>query len=109
MAHNCIWKYQLKITDKQEIHIPRDARLMSCGLDPEGQVCIWLLVDAEQKEPKIHVEVIIRGTGHKLPCVGTFIGTVCQAPYVWHVFTGQGFAFTRGSDLHYLTKDNGHD
>jgi hypothetical protein len=35
-----IWKYELKITDRQEIEMPGEPRILSAGLDAEGVPCL---------------------------------------------------------------------
>lgn len=107
MGLSTIWKYPLKLKDRQAISMPFGACIVSAGRDPIGALCIWALVD--HNEAKRDVEIMIVGTGNKLPHVGDFIGTVTMDGFVWHVFTGPGDSANRpaGGGFHFQTKDNG--
>lgn len=79
-----IWKYDLAITDRQTLHLPRDAELLLVD-QQQGRLRLWALVDATaDHEPRLFA---IYGTGHPLPDnPGLHLGTVVIDPYVWHVF-----------------------
>lgn len=81
-----IFKYRLLISDRQVVNLPRGATILSAGLDPAGELCLWAAVDTDN--PKQPREILIFGTGHLLPDIVTlrFIGTVNQGPFMWHVF-----------------------
>lgn len=54
-----------------------------------GAFSVWALVDTEA-EPKDH-RVIVQGTGNPFPLADeglTFIGTVVDGHFAWHVFDG---------------------
>jgi len=107
MALNTIWKYPLRLIDRQNLSMPVGASIVSAGRDPIGAMCIWALVD--HGADKRDVEIMIVGTGNALPHVGDFIGTVTMDGFVWHVFTGPGDSANRpgGAGFHYQTKGNG--
>lgn len=83
-----IWKYPLKITDRQILNIPRGAQFLSV-IEQDGTLMLYALVDPDFIEKQY--EVLIRGTGNPIDeaylrfC--DFIGTV-QMPdgFVWHIF-----------------------
>lgn len=83
-----IWKYELAVTDRQDIEMPERAELLSVGSQRES-VCLWAMVDASIDRRKTRTIEII-GTGNPVyqdMGVGrTFIGTVIDEPFVWHVF-----------------------
>lgn len=79
-----IWKYELAITDRQEIIMPYGARVLSVA-NQGGNLCVWAMVDPTHDRRPLGFRIV--GTGH--PCgvsLGTFIGTVVIDPFVWHVF-----------------------
>jgi hypothetical protein len=80
-----IWKYPLKITDEQQILMPRAAKIVSAGLDLRGELCVWALVDPARP---VHVRPFrIVGTGHPFEdTMWTFVGSVLAHPFMWHVF-----------------------
>lgn len=82
-----IWKFPLALTDNQTIRLPVGAVILSAGLDPGDDLCLWVKVDAA--EPAQHdVPIRIVGTGNPMPEVGYFVGTVRQGRFMWHVFAG---------------------
>lgn len=88
-----VFKYALKITDEQQILMPKGATPLSVGIDNNGGLSVWALVDTAA--PK-HVRVFrVAGTGHEIPhrVMWNFLGTVMAYPFVWHVFV---FAYEGG-------------
>lgn len=83
-----IWKFPLETTDVQEIQTPANAKMLSVGLDPEGALCLWALVNPKEDLEAITVNIV--GTGNPVPrsvlMWSEFLGTVTDGPYVWHVF-----------------------
>ncbi len=91
-----IYKYQLKLVDFQTVKIKGLHRIISVGLDPAGELCLWAIVDANN-ENLTYAKALIIGTGNPfypdiladdeqgLP-VNKFLGTVTQGVFVWHVF-----------------------
>jgi hypothetical protein len=85
-----IWKWQLEITDTQELEVPVGTKFLSTGLDGEGQLCIWGAVDTKQQERYKRL-IAITGTGNPSDRARglCFLGSVTMPPYVWHVFAQQ--------------------
>lgn len=84
MAGETIWKFPLRLVDRQVIRVPQGGFSMSVGLQRD-QVCLWVMVDPEK--PLVDREVRIVGTGHPAPGrEWSFLGTVVMEPFVWHVF-----------------------
>ena len=82
-----IYKYSIKVTDKQEIQIPCNAKIIHVGLDPQGVPCLWAEVDTTA--PMKPVSVFIVGTGNPMPHVAhTHFGSFIQGPFMWHVYLG---------------------
>ena len=97
-----IWKFELRITEVQEVLMPAGAELLSVA-DQHGNLCLWAMVDpSEHHQPRV-IEIV--GTGNpmqsrtdvELNSSNTvtesgarierkFIGTVVMNPFVWHVF-----------------------
>lgn len=80
-----IWKYVLQLEEKQNFDMPIGAEILSCGLDPMGQISIWAMVDTEKDY--IGRQIVIVGTGNPVPTGLKFIGSVTQGPFMWHIFT----------------------
>jgi hypothetical protein len=82
-----IWKYELKITDYQEIEMPfREPQILSAGLDPKGVPCLWAMVLPGEGKWKVSVRIV--GTGNPVDeVVGwKFVNSFVDGPFVWHVF-----------------------
>lgn len=84
-----IWKYQVEPDMlNQLVEMPKDATILSFGVDPQGALCFWAQVDTEAR----HVDRIIScvGTGWNVDTVvvneGRFVGTAVRGDYVWHFF-----------------------
>ena len=94
MTKATIWKYETKggkVVFKEadtDIEVPVGATALSAGLDPQGKLCVWMLLHPEYSKERRRIYV--RGTGHDCSDViekgARFVGTVVQPPYVWHVF-----------------------
>lgn len=80
-----IYKYPLRATDRQSIPLPQGARILSVGLDPNGALCAWALVDTAQ--PNCARNIWLVGTCNPIPDVPLlFIASVTMEPFVWHAF-----------------------
>jgi hypothetical protein len=87
-----IWKFNIQVTDEQDVKMPRGAELLSVGeqdrLTPTT-LQLWALVDPDA-EPRPR-RIVIEGTGHPTEMnKDQFIGTVLSfgGQLVWHVFDG---------------------
>lgn len=84
MSLRRIWKYEVK---DHLVTMQKGAVILSAGIDPKGELCLWALVDPEA--PKVERRIAIRETGG---VVGDavdghrFIGTVKNGSYMWHLF-----------------------
>jgi hypothetical protein len=83
-----IYKYQLKVTDEQDLLMPKDAEIL-CIKEVNGEVCIYAYVDNQAiKESR---RFLIYGTGHEIEndmwskrkYIGTFVK---QNGFVGHLF-----------------------
>ena len=82
-----IYKYSLPepLSGPQPMFLPKGARILHAGLDPQGILCIWAMVDpANESENKV---ILVEGTGRELPDKTLlFISSVRTGPFVWHIF-----------------------
>ena len=84
-----IWKFELQITDLQEVTMPDGAELLSVA-NQNGSLCLWAMVDPDLSKEKRHRYIEIIGTGNPIlvdvAIDRKFIGTAVVSPFVWHVF-----------------------
>lgn len=82
-----VWKFELQITDWQEVLMPIGAEILSVANQGE-KLCLWAMVNPIA-DTSLRV-IDIMGTGnffasHKsIP--HKFVGTVLIGRFVWHVF-----------------------
>lgn len=90
-----IFKYRLHPIARQHVVTARGARILSAGLDPQGDLCIWAEVPAPGHEdprafsdgPQDEARLVhIVPTGGTPPAGAAFVGTVLHLPHVWHVY-----------------------
>jgi hypothetical protein len=88
-----IWKYELELTDVQQLRMPLHAVILSVAYqrnlqEQRDMLCLWALVDPTRSHVPRTIE--IHGTGnHSIDPQYTqlFIGTVPMPNgLVWHVF-----------------------
>ena len=84
-----VWKYELEITDRQELPLPAGAVILSVA-NQRGKLCLWAMVNPIVITSIRCIEII--GTGHQIQDLGglKYIGTVVIDPLVWHVFERKG-------------------
>mgnify|MGYP001578879271 FL=1 len=92
-----IWKFPLESAapTRQTVEIPSDRGdegILSVGLDPHGELCVWVEVNPKAEEKEKHIFTVL-GTGHPFPQdenLGRFIGTVSMVPagmpFIFHIF-----------------------
>lgn len=83
-----IWKFTLRLVDRQTVMMPRGAKIIAVQ-EQAGAICLWAIVDPQ--ENKTSRLFTIAGTGHQLPpnaAAINHLGTVQLGAYVWHVFEG---------------------
>lgn len=86
-----IWKFELSITDVQEVDIPFPARVLSVG-NQRDELVLWALVDPDDELMTVKIRIV--GTGNPFDFElfddarqAKFIGTVLMGNgLVWHVF-----------------------
>ena len=79
-----IYKYTVGATGSKAFNLPRGAEILSAGLDPAGDLCVWARVNPG--EPLERVTLYVIGTGQEVPAGARFVETVLQGPWVWHIF-----------------------
>lgn len=80
-----IWKYELPITDAPEVRMPSGARILSCGLGRQNEtILVWAEVNPDNPPTPCGFRIV--GTGHPMPGVGEYVGTVQDVPFVWHIY-----------------------
>lgn len=85
MSAQTIWKFEVPITDRARINMPAGARILSVALGTApGTALLWAEVAPAAGPTDRGFRVV--GTGHPLPEGVTFIGTVQDGPFVWHVY-----------------------
>lgn len=78
-----IWKFPLKITDRQEIAVPLPATALTVQIQ-DDQACLWAEVDPEGE--KVMLEIAVIGTGNRLPDGVRYISTILLGSLVWHFY-----------------------
>jgi hypothetical protein len=83
-----IWKFPLKIDDRQIIKMPIYAEILTVQKVQNGTPCIWVLVDPEGETEERNFEIF--GTGNPIYVdMGVdrkYIGTFQDSIFVWHLF-----------------------
>ena len=84
-----IYKYELEVTDSQEISLPPSASILSAQVQ-QGKVCLWVRLYPAELYLADAREIRIYGTGHPIePTLNLrFIDTVqlANGSLVFHVF-----------------------
>jgi hypothetical protein len=70
--YRAIYKFPLQIEDLQHVNMPRDARLLTVGVQDGGPV-LWAEVLDEGEYTGRRVAIVTTGRG--LPADGTYVGT----------------------------------
>lgn len=80
-----VWKFETLVADEVTIQMPRGARILHVAptLTP-AFLQLWAVVDP--KAGKVGRRLSIRGTGHELGEVGSYVATVQAGSLVWHIF-----------------------
>ena len=81
-----IYKYPIQPSGRIEANA-EVIKIVSVGLDPLGQQCIWALVDTRGYGS---IDYQIYGTGHPINTDwhdrDNYVGTFNDGPFVWHLF-----------------------
>ena len=81
-----IYKYPLEVKDLVRISMPRGAKVIHAGFDPQERLCVWAIVDTDRP---LHVRAFcVAGTGNPFesPDMWEHINTVRIGPFIWHIF-----------------------
>jgi hypothetical protein len=79
-----IFKYPLALMTTQRLMLPRDATIRDVQIQ-DGTICLW--VEVIPKNPPVSCSIKIVGTGNaEVEPTDSYIGTVQQGPFVWHVY-----------------------
>ena len=81
-----IWKFPLKMTDRQTVEIPLPAEPLTVQLQgsPHETACLWAEVDPEGE--KVCIDIAMIGTGHPLPDGMRYISTIQYGALVFHFY-----------------------
>jgi hypothetical protein len=80
-----IHKYPLS-SPWQAINMPRMAQIIAVQTQ-RSNICLWAMFDAADAEQLEERVFAIHGTGRiEIEARETYVGTVQQGPYAWHVF-----------------------
>lgn len=83
-----IWKYTLRLQDKDELQVPAGSVILSVG-NPKENLWVWILVNPNETEKETK-KFRIYGTGHPVDesILGRFLGTVSfmDGNLIFHVF-----------------------
>lgn len=88
MSDFTVYKYQLAVTDEQQVKMPVGAKIL-CVQRQGAFFCIWATVN--QTNETTRRRIFVRGTGHPLSgSEGAYIGTfqIDDGRLVFHVFDG---------------------
>jgi hypothetical protein len=86
-----IWKFQLELTEAQQIWLPNSAEILCVQM--QGRTpCLWASLDSQAETWPWMIYLV--GTGQPIPEVKglNYIGTVQMgqfSQFVWHVFTNK--------------------
>jgi len=83
-ASTTIWKIPLEVTDEQTVMIPTGAVPLTVQIQGDT-LCLWVHVDPTL--PKVERTIWVYGTGNPIPerPYQTYLGTVQDGYFVWHV------------------------
>lgn len=82
-----VFRYELKVTDEQQVSLPTSHKLLSVAPGRGGyHIDLWALTNPSDHNRDRNVHIF--GTGHPIPDVALeFIGTAVMSDgLVWHVF-----------------------
>lgn len=88
MNNRRVYKWELEITDRQQLSLPRDCKILHVAQQGR-ELMVWGIVDIELSDDTIPVDFYIVGTGNPVPDQAEeFIGTALWdgGVLIWHVF-----------------------
>lgn len=89
---NSIYKYELQFTmglggTSCNVYVPKPVKLLTVGLQA-GKIHAWYEVaKSEMNGETTEIKFFLFGTGWDVPEGLTYVGTVFQGSYVWHIYT----------------------
>lgn len=80
-----IIKYELYVTDYQDVLIPQDAKILKIG-EQNNNICVWALVNPENIVENVEFKIV--GTGHETDNLENYryLDSLIMGIFVWHVF-----------------------
>lgn len=87
-----IWKFDLHNANTPEqpdifhFEMPKGAKVIHLGNDPNGQECVWVEFDVTQETNLVPRMFQIFGTGHLVPPLSTHLRSWINGPFVWHLY-----------------------
>jgi hypothetical protein len=81
-----IWKYPLQPSSVTIHWMPKGAKALHVGPDPNGLICVWCMVSPD--EPAEKRAIILAATGESVPVAAAkdYIGTFITDDLVHHAF-----------------------
>lgn len=81
-----IHKQALAIQDRTEILVPRGSQILKVAMQ-DGRLTVWYRFNDRMDDRRDRMLFRIVGTGHPHDASsGTYIDSVFDGPFVWHVF-----------------------
>lgn len=81
--------YKYPLLDGNGVTSIPEGDILHIGIDPQGILCAWALVDPESKELGRVIHLI--STGHTIHNDRAekmeYVTTVKEGPFMWHIFT----------------------
>lgn len=65
--------------------MPKDSKILSVH-NQNGTICLWAMVSPRLVDETRTIEIIGTGNSFDEDVERTFIGTVLQSQFVWHIF-----------------------
>lgn len=82
VIHKHLLKMQGELT---HLLLPLDSRAVHVGMQ-NGSLCLWEEHAHRPDGPSLARSYAVHGTGHPIPADRTYVGTVADPPFVWHVY-----------------------
>ena len=86
-----VWKEPLKPISADraslfEVELPKGAKIILVGPDPEGEECIWFEFERKNGDHKVKRVLELFGTGHLIPPLSTHVLSFKSGPFMWHLY-----------------------
>lgn len=81
MTTKTVWKYELKLIERQALMVPTIFEPLRLGKQGEN-ICLWSLVILE--DPQWKIGILCIGTGRPVPMNAKYIGSISDGPFEWH-------------------------